>query len=79
MKAIALPLLLVAALSLSTAQAAPRCADEPGAKEQPRKTVKPRKKTGHTKLFGRKKESDYTRALRRNEVLREPAEESAKQ
>lgn len=81
MKAIALSLLLAAALSLSTtAVAASLPADEPGTKEQPRKTTKAKKKNNHVRLFGRKqKESDYSRAMRRNEVLREPAEEPTKQ
>lgn len=79
MKATVLSLLLAAALGLSTTVVAGPT-DEPGAKEQPRKTSKAKKKNNHISLFGRKKkESEYSRAMRRNEVLREPAEESAKQ
>lgn len=80
MRLVTLTILLATVLGLSTNTiAAPLRADEPSAKEQPRKTVKPRKKTSRKPMFGRKKESDYNKAMRRNELLREPAEESAKQ
>ena len=71
MKSITLSL-LVAALSLCLTAPTSAHADEPGGKEQPRKTVKARKKAGRKPMFSRRKESDYQRAIRRNELLREP-------
>lgn len=69
-------LALAATLSLSAAEAAPLRPDEPEAKEQSKKTIKAKKK--HVPRANRKKESEFTRAMRRNELLREPAAAAAK-
>jgi hypothetical protein len=72
MKSITCTLLLLAVmLTWSTAEALPLRPDEPEAKSQPKKTVKAKKK--RPARLGRRKESSYGRAMRRNELLREPA------
>ncbi|RTQ49984.1 hypothetical protein EJV47_10090 [Hymenobacter gummosus] len=70
-------LLLAVTLVWSGAEAAPLRPDEPEAKSQPKKTVKPKKKRVSRAV--RRRESSYGRAMRRNELLREPAEKPAEQ
>jgi V8-like Glu-specific endopeptidase len=71
MKTLTLLLLLLGATaSLSATAAAPRVDEPSAAKEQPKKTVKPKQNRVPLFNFRKKKESSYTRAMRRNELLR---------
>lgn len=78
MKSATLALLLLAATCTlsSAAEATPLRADEPEAKAQLKKAAKPKKKW-NLRIGRRRYESAYSRDLRRNELLREPAATSA--